>query len=572
MGAIPCHPPRVLSFAGMSHPPAAGPTLLVDCRRGGRARRFPRAAALLAFAALLGAAQDAGWSVVGRPQTPRPPLPLVAGSAVASLANAEIFTQQRFQPMRYRFAVPDGTYLVRLHYLQAPQQGATGVKNNGELAATANGIVILDRAAQWIAGPVPTHGAPDREVPAGVVPKVAQGEVVATGGTLDLVFPYLRGRPRWAVNGIEVIGAATTLRVRCGSADACTDADGNRWEPDAAQARPIPTAGEIVLTQAPDTKATWVQLSDEIFARLSAEIGVVPTYARYLVGCDHAGGAYVVIAGLGCWRLDWPTRRLRRVDGGGFTGDPLGPVEGHPAAAGLYLLGQSALSPGGYAARTLDGERFEPIVGFPAQNGIDWASIDWSAAPHVVFVKLHHTPGRTAVSIDGGASYRQLGDDGAGLVAIGALGGGVLVKCMRNGAVMRSVDLGVTWTEAARVAFTSPPKRAFIARIGARAVLHTIGGELCLSDDAGASWRTIAGAPRFRQPVARGRDDRHVVGFGDTAAFESIDGGETWREVVALGPAGPPALAWVPWSWSYDAVADAFYCVNGAGDIWRYAR
>jgi hypothetical protein len=61
-----------------------------------------------------------------------------------------------------------------------------------------------------------------------------------------------------------------------------------------------------------------------------------------------------------------------------------------------------------------------------------------------------------------------------------------------------------------------------------------------------------------------GRNDGRLIGFAADAAYESTDGGVTWKKVVGKPKGGEVMM------WSYDPVSDVFYAQTGG--IFRFAR
>jgi hypothetical protein len=502
----------------------------------------------------VGLANPADWAL--------PQVTIAPASVIGKLPYGQVYATARQRVLHYRFPVPDGTYKVRVHFLQAVG-GAT--KNEAGLSASANGVKIVDNQDVYAAR------EKAKELPSDVVAKTSEADVEGTGGKIMVSFPVTT-KPNWAVCGLEVIGKQATIRVNCGAKAPCTDADGHVWESDWDRRLPL-TSGEIALEKREMPKGEWVNISDEILRKFRDELGLVPVSVwPYFfaakdgwVVCDRSGNTFVGYLGLGLWGYDLAAGRLTRADEGKYTAEPnsMG-LSLNPNGPGFLLMGWSAQSKESFAVRCVDGTRFESIDGGAQHNGWDQYSVDWTADPPVVFVKVHHTEGMTKLSTDGGKTFKQIGDDGKNLSAVGALGDRVLVKWLRDGTIMRSTDLGGTWARSAEVKYvTKPRERGWINRIGKTAYFPSQDG-LYVSRDAGVTWQLVPKSPAFTESLVPGKKEGHLVGFAADAAYESTDGGATWKKAVDKPRGGAVFM------WSYDPVGDVFYAQTGS--IFRYAR
>lgn len=493
---------------------------------------------------------DASWIVICNDTNAIWKLPIAADAPLAKSPIAGVFTQRRPRVMSYQFTVPNGTYKVRVHFLQAEK---TDKNADPVQVAVANGVVITTDVVPW--GP----NAKDLSIPATVSSVCKEVEAVAKNG--KLVILHMRG-----IYGLEVIGQAYTIRVRCGGAEPYVDANGHLWEADKSHVRPIPTTGEINVGKLDDKKGEWINITDTFYNTLGDELGLHPDETGWFVQCDNAGNTFFSFARIGLWRYDWKTGVCKRVDQGHFNVLALSrQIVGNPYGAGLYAVGWWGWPQNDathYAVRSLDGITFEPIASFPEKQGTDLLSIDWAANPHLVFAKVHHTEGQTAISTDGGKTFKKLADDGAKYANLVAIGDGIILKSFRDGSIMRSADLGETWTNIAKVPFTKPETESLFSRIGKTLFINnTKGQELFTSVDGGQTWRKIADSPTLIQPIVRGDSDRHLFGFGSKAAYESLDGGNTWNAIITSVP-GPN---YYDKSWACDQASGIFYYTTDCG-------
>jgi hypothetical protein len=517
-----------------------------------------------------GGTEAARWGYVGALANPGSPEVIIApASDIGKLPYWQVYATSRCRVLHYRFPVPDGAYKVRVHFLQAAG-GAT--KNNAGLSVTANGTKIIDNLDTYVAKA--PDGPPRKvELPSDVVAKTNEADVESRNGQIMVSFPVTT-KPNWAVCGLEVIGKQATIRVNCGAKApyTYTDADGHVWESDWDRRLPL-TSGEIALEKREMPKGEWVNISDEILRKLRDELGLVPVSVwPYFfaakdgwVVCDRSGKTFVGYLGLGLWRYDPAAGKLSRADEGKYTAEPNSMcLSLNPNGPGFFLMGWSAQSADTFAVRCVDGSRFESIDGGAQHNGWDHYSVDWTADPPVVFVKVHHTKGMTKLSTDGGKTFNQVGDDGENLFAVGALGDRVLVKWLRDGSIMRSSDLGATWAKSGEVKYAKKPReRGWINRIGKTAYFPSQDG-LYVSRDAGLTWQLVPNSPAFTESLVPGKKEGHLIGFAADAAYESADGGATWKKVVDKPKGGAVFM------WSYDPVGDVFYAQTGS--IFRYAR
>jgi len=249
-----------------------------------------------------GGTEAARWGYVGALANPGSPEVIIApASDIGKLPYWQVYATARCRVLHYRFPVPDGTYKVRVHFLQAAD-GAT--KNNVGLSVAANGVKIVDNLDTFV---TKTPDGPPRkvELPSDIVAKTQEADVESKGGQIMVSFPVTT-KPNWAVCGLEVIGKQATIRVNCGAKVPYTDADGHVWEPDWDRRLPN-TSGEITLEKREMPKGEWVNISDEILRKFRDELGLVsvsvwsyffPAKDGWVV-CDRSGRTFVGYLGLG---------------------------------------------------------------------------------------------------------------------------------------------------------------------------------------------------------------------------------------------------------------------------------
>jgi len=508
------------------------------------------------------------WGFVGMPNAEwrYVSVPIDPSSDIGKLPNGQIYATCREKVMHYRFPVPDGLYTVRVHVLQAVG-GAT--KNNAGVSVIANGKTIAENLEVYV------PGSKQKALPPDIVATSREAEVACTNGQVLVFFPEPAkpaGVPSyqftWALCGLEILGQQSEIRVNCGSKTPCTDSAGHVWESDWDRMLPRP-AGQIMLEKRVMPKGEWVNISDEMLRKLGDDLGLEPVLSWGVarkeglgVICDRSGSTYVLIWGLGLWRYEQAAGTLTRADAGNITsmGCPYG-VSVNPDGPGFFWTGWCAFAGSEHAIRCLDGARFEPM----ANISFDFPAVDWRADPPVIFLMKHET-GVTMLSTDGGKTFAQAGDDGKNLAATGALGEKVLIKWLVDGSVMRSADLGATWTKCAEVKLLKKNVRGAprITRIGKAAYANTADG-VYVSRDAGISWQLIPNSPALTQCVLRGKSDEHLIGFTAGAAYESTDGGATWKKTMEK-PKGANVICW-----SYDVPGDVFYAQTDNG-LYRCAQ
>jgi len=121
----------------------------------------------------VGLANPADWAL--------PQVTISLTSDIGKLPYGQVYATARQRVLHYRFPVPDGTYKVRVHFLQAVG-GAT--KNEVGLSAAANGVKIVDNLDVYAAK------EKAKELPSDVVAKTGEADVASRNGMLGSM-----GRP-----------------------------------------------------------------------------------------------------------------------------------------------------------------------------------------------------------------------------------------------------------------------------------------------------------------------------------------------------------------------------------------
>src|SRR5437899_11299649 len=144
-----------------------------------------------------------------------------------------------------------------------------------------------------------------------------------------------------------------------------------------------------------------------------------------------------------------------------------------------------------------------------------------------------------------------------------------------DGSLYRSTDGGDRWTKLALPSGTNgpnalavdprDPRRLYLAAWGVAPPGGDTGGGVLLSEDAGATWRSVLPAAQHVYDVtmdAHNPDLLYACGF-DQAAWRSADRGETWTRLGGFN-----------FQWGHRVVPDAtdpsrVYVTTFGGSVWR---
>jgi photosystem II stability/assembly factor-like uncharacterized protein len=250
------------------------------------------------------------------------------------------------------------------------------------------------------------------------------------------------------------------------------------------------------------------------------------------VGVDPAtGDVFMVVPGQGLWKSADQGKTFARIDGGAIGGrcESSYSLQFDPAGGRLacFMLD-------GKCAMTADGGKtWDPFAGLG--RNWDYAAVDWSGGPvKNILGARHETGGEVFLSSDAGKTWNKLFADpefekSGGL---GIFDATTLVHTMKGRGIQRSTDGGKTW---AKISDAQPLGRVVRVRKG---VAWWLGREgLLVSRDQGATWTTQGTAVEASiGPMFDPKDEKHFAAAGAKGIFESADGGETWKRVMAVLP------------------------------------
>ena len=135
-------------------------------------------------------------------------------------------------------------------------------------------------------------------------------------------------------------------------------------------------------------------------------------------------------------------------------------------------------------------------------------------------------------SIDGGESWSLIRSEPGGANVFAFVGGTLYVRPQNTALLLKSADGGQTWSAAANL---PPLVHGLVADPRVANRVWAIGRDIYLSDDGGATWRSIA------KPKSPGKRERGLTS-------------------LAVDPAGP---------WIYVTLANAFFRSADLGKTWQ---
>jgi len=196
----------------------------------------------------------------------------------------------------------------------------------------------------------------------------------------------------------------------------------------------------------------------------------------------------------------------------------------------------------------------------------DYGAVDWSATvPRTIFALRHADGGRLYVSTDAGQSWTPssvtVEADVNYHTMLGVMDASTLVYSNGGNGIMRSTDLGATWTQVSQLITTSRQPVLFKGTF-------YIGTEkgLAVSTDKGATWNLRGGPASITHGPFFGADASVMVVVSTSGVHKSVDAGATWNKLCDLKPALSPR--WPAYAW--DPVHDCLYATGWAGPGYRY--
>ena len=289
-------------------------------------------------------------------------------------------------------------------------------------------------------------------------------------------------------------------------------------------------AGQAVET------APWVNISDELFARLGVA-DMKPEYLRRCVGMavTPMGEIFILTSknhGV-CVSKDhgatWTVVPDNNVTGRCETG--FGFSIAYPYDGRLAFF--SIDGTGGITAD--DGRTWRPFT--KILRNFDFADVDWSVTdPQLVFGLLHE-PYFTTLSTDAGRNWQQLYKDAeapkdaqksVSQYCLGLIGAHTLVRShLAKGGIEMSTDEGKTWTEVANYQVLGRRPVHF----GKKVYWTTTAGVIVTTN--GKDWTLTGNGPA--QAVYGpyfGSTEQEFMVVSDKAFFLTHDGGKTWNDVA----------------------------------------
>jgi hypothetical protein len=292
-------------------------------------------------------------------------------------------------------------------------------------------------------------------------------------------------------------------------------------------------------------KGAWVPISDGLLAKLAGE-NLTVGYPGMTAGItvDRKSGAVgVIVCDQGLWQTTDQGATYARLDGKALGGrcETGFALDADPAGGrlmGFMIYGASAL--------TLDGGR---TWSTSSLSHLDFGAVDWSDQAARTMIAVKHESGDEAVlSKDAGRTWVPLGK---GFKAVGVFGPTVLMA-KRGGGLERSEDAGATWVTVAEQKPTGLAMRVFEG-IG----YWTSDAGVLISRDTGKTWSVLGPPVKAWYGPYFGKDAKHLVVVGKDGVNETTDGGGTWKIVAPLPPQF--TVGFVGPNFAWDPTADIFY-------------
>jgi photosystem II stability/assembly factor-like uncharacterized protein len=199
---------------------------------------------------------------------------------------------------------------------------------------------------------------------------------------------------------------------------------------------------------------------------------------------------------------------------------------------------------------------------------VDWCAVDWTDPDMKFMLALkHESGGMLLVSTDGGKRFEEAGKgygpawvfDGSTAVVAEAK-----TKEKPKPSLLRTTDGGKTFKPCGDYSATALPKWH------GHTLYWLADGALIKTTDAGKSWDKVGDIKDGRYGPIFGKEAKQMFVLTGAGVVESIDGGATWSEPVAVPKElkGVSALTWM----EYDPVHDVLYVMKMGSDLYRMER
>lgn len=204
------------------------------------------------------------------------------------------------------------------------------------------------------------------------------------------------------------------------------------------------------------------------------------------------------------------------------------PFSGVPSLTDVWGTGADSIYVSG-AAGTLfrwNGTSWKPLSGFASTDLLGHV---WGPGPDDVYVVSSNG---VRHSVDQGQSWKPVNLGGARITGVGGTSYFNLFAFGAAGAILQSVDLGVTWTP--KVTGTTSNLVALWAHKSGVVVAVASDGTIVSSNTNGAKWTVQDSGTTARLTGVWGSDpsEIHAVGINGTI-LRSVDDGKTWTPEVS---------------------------------------